>query len=214
MRSTDISEKTAPVTFLVDAKLTGLEVYDPIMLRIMLNRRRIELGIGISDPQFSRRITLFLKGQNPYLSFPSLIDALQRLKLQPETLERCVRPVYAPKESRYARTDWPGKTCRTGNVGTCKDRMTFQAAIRTLSDWPLEAIRNALIRELLSRMSLAAAAVQMGVSRRSLYNWTKEIGVEGHEDDNVGCDNDSNLPERSVPGGGPRLQDAGRDGGG
>lgn len=170
-----IHDNTEKVLVHTPPRLIGIEVYDTTAFRNTLNTRCRRMGLDEYAEGFTRAMTLFLQGACVRLGFTSCMYAFRALGLVIEDLEHCVRPVLSEAKSREVQTFLYRSVCRACSTPLCVGP-GIDAAVRLLSPLPFETIRNLLLRDLIRRMSREEVAKTLGVSRKTVWNWLKEIG--------------------------------------
>lgn len=172
-----IPENTEKVRVHVPPKLIGIEIYDTAEFRRTLNARCQERGMDAHAEGFTPVMTRFLQGEYLRLGFTSCMYAFRALGLVIENLEHCVRPVLSEAKSRDIQTFLYRSVCHACSTPLCVGP-GVDAAVRLLSSLPFETIRNLLLRDLIRRMPRERVAETMGVSRKTVWNWLKEIGEQ------------------------------------
>lgn len=170
-----IYESTEKVLVHTPPRLIGIEVYDTTAFRNTLNARCRGMGLDEYAEGFTRAMTLFLQGAYVRLGFTSCMYAFRALGLVIEDLEHCVRPVLSEAKYRDVQTFLYRSVCRACSTPLCVGP-GIDAAVRLLSPLPFETIRNLLLRDLIRRMPREEVAKTLGVSRKTVWNWLKEIG--------------------------------------
>lgn len=170
-----IHDNTEKVRVIIPSKLIGIEIYDTAAFRETLNARCRGMGLDVHAEGFTPAMTRFLQGAYVRLGFTSCMYAFKALKLVIEDLEHCVRPVLSEAKSREVQTFLYRSVCRACSTPLCVGP-GIDAAVRLLSPLPFETIRNLLLRDLIRRMPREEVAKTLGVSRKTVWNWLKEIG--------------------------------------
>lgn len=172
-----IPENTEKVLVCIPPKLIGIEIYDTSEFRRTLNVRCQERGVDAYAEGFTPTMTRFLQGECVRLGFTSCMYAFRTLQLTLENLEHCVRPVLSEAKYREVQTFLYRSACRACSTAHCVGP-GVDAAVRLLSSLPFETTRNLLLRDLIQRMSREKVAETLGVSRKTVWNWLKEIGEQ------------------------------------